>query len=121
MSVIINRKNKTAVVHVTANTTLTIAGTANTSAIALTGETITGATIKQVFFGSDTGTWTIKRGANTVAVLSGTQHMDYAGLGLALIQDSTATLVITLSGGTGYCMIELAKEMDPATVSSQYY
>lgn len=112
MAIIINKKGLSAVVHVTANATLTIAGDDQTSAIAAAGETLTGATITQAWYGSSNGSyWEVKRGANTVMVMDSTGYMDFAGNGVALNKDTTGTLVITLNGtGVGFLILELSKQ-----------
>lgn len=113
MPVLINRKGVSAVLHMTANESFTIAGDSSTSNIASPGETLTGATITQVWFGSSSGDsayWTIKRGANTVAVLDSTGYIDFAGNGVALNKDTGATLVANLvNSTTGFLMVELQK------------
>lgn len=112
MAVLINKKGLATVVHVTANATLTIAGDDQTSNIASTGETVTGATITQAWYGTSNGaSWEVKRGSNTVMVLDSTGYMDFAGNGIVLNKDPTATLVMTLNGaGTGFLILELTKQ-----------
>ncbi len=112
MSVVHNRKNLSFVVHATANLTLTIAGNNSVSNVAIGDEVLTGAAIKQVWFGSEAGagTWFVKRGSNTVGVYDSTGWHDYAGNGCMLNKDSAATLVLELSGTTnGSIMVELQK------------
>lgn len=113
MAVTINRKNTSAVIHLTANSTVNIAGNSTTSDIATDNEIITGATIVQVFSGCPSGAnsyWTIKRGANTVLVLDSTGYYDFAGAGMAMNVDAGGTLVANLENSTdGYLLIEVQK------------
>jgi hypothetical protein len=107
-----NRKNLSATVLFTGNTTLTIAGNTSVSAIATSDEVLTGANINQAWCGSPSGAsayWEVKRGANTVAVLDSTAYIDYAGNGASITIDNNATLVVTLFGTPGTLMLELQK------------
>jgi hypothetical protein len=116
-----NRKNLSTTVLFTGNSTITIAGNSTVSDIATGDEILTGATITQLWVGSPSGNssyWTIKRGANTVAVWDSSGYFDYAGNGNALTIDKTGTLVVELINSTaGTLMIELQKE---GTFSSTY-
>lgn len=99
--IIKNRKNLSAHVLFTSNSTLTIAGNSSTSDIATGDEVITGCSITRAWCGSSSGNgafWEVKRGANTVAVLDSTAFMDYAGNGVTLDLDNTATLVANING-----------------------
>ena len=121
-TVVSNRKNTSAVILITANSSVTIAGNSSTSDIATGDEVLTGASICQIFCGSSSGNgayWSIKRGANTVAVLDSTGYYDYAGSGMAITVDSTAPLVANLHNGTeGYLLIEVQKQ---GTFTSEYF
>lgn len=108
-----NRKNLSTTILFTGNSTVTIAGNSTTSDIATGDEVITGATITQLWVGSPSGNssyWTIKRGANTVAIWDSSGYFDYAGNGNALTIDKTGSLVVELTTGPGTLMIELQKE-----------
>jgi hypothetical protein len=111
MAIIINKKGLSAVVHLTSNAVINVAGISTNSDIALPGEVITGATITQVWYGcSNSGHWELKRGANTVAVVDSTGYMDFAGNGVALNKDVEGTLVANLNlTTTGFVIIELTK------------
>lgn len=121
MAVTINRKNTSAVIHLTANAVVNVAGNSTTSDIATDNEVLSGCTITQVFCGASSGAnsyWTIKRGANTVLVLDSTGYYDYAGAGMALNIDTGATLTANLvNGGDGYLLIEVQKI---GTFTSEY-
>lgn len=116
-----NRKNTSAVIHITASNTVVVAGNSSVSDIAIGNEILTGCSITQVFCGSSSGNgayWTVKRGANTVAVLDSTGYYDYAGAGMAITVDSGGTLVANLVNGTdGYLLIEVQKQ---GTLPSDY-
>lgn len=113
MSILINKKGSSAVIHLTANATINVAGNTTTSDIATDGETVTGAYISQVWYGTSnvsTGYWELKRGSNTVGIFSTTGHMNFVGGGIALKQDVGATLVANLnSAEAGFIVIELTK------------
>lgn len=111
MAVTINRKNTSAVIHVTANATITVAGNSTTSNVATSNEVLSGATIVQAFCGAGNGAyWTVKRGSNTVLVLDSTGYYDFAGSGMAITADSGGTIVANLVNGTdGYLMLEVQK------------
>lgn len=114
VSIVHNRRNLSVTILADANATLTIAGNSTVSNVAHASETLTGASIKQIWFGSPSGNsayWKIERGSNTVAVVDSTGWIDFAGNGNLLTKDSTGTLVLTLVGSAnGYIMIELQKE-----------
>ena len=111
MPVINNKYNGTFAVHATANESLTIAGNTSVSNVALLDETLTGAVINQVWYGanSDTTSWKILRGANTVAVFNGTGHAQFGQHGQSLNIDPGATLVIQKTGGDGFILVECKK------------
>lgn len=119
MTVSINRKALSVVVHVSANDTVVVAGNDSVSNIAAPGEIVTEAYVKQVWYGSPSGNaayWMVKRGANTLLVLDSTGWTDYAGNGSMLKQDPTANLVLQLVGtGNGYVMVELQKVVNNHT------
>lgn len=122
--IIANRKNLSTTIHFVANGTIKIAGNNSVSEIALPGETITGATITQVWHGSQ-NEWHVKRGANTVAIFDSTAYIDFAGCGNALNLDATQDLTVELVGtSNGYIMIELQKigpNGSPLTANSEYF
>lgn len=76
------------------------------------GEVVSSMTISKVAFGSTgTNSWTVKRGANTVAVLTGSGSVDYQELGIGLEAggDNESNVVFTLSGGTGAIAVKVHK------------
>ena len=69
-------------------------------------------TISKVAFGSTgTNSWTVARGGNTVAVLTGSGSIDYQELGIGLETggEKTCNVVFTLSGGTGAISLKVHK------------
>lgn len=114
MAVVLNRKNLSVTVHNVANATYIVAGNSSVSNIATSDEVLTGAHIKQVWYGSpsgSTGYWMVKRGSNTVLVLEGTGYLDFAGNGSMLKLDPAANLVFELVGSAnGFIMVDLQKE-----------
>lgn len=106
-----NRKNLSVVIHTTANASLIIAGNSAVSNVATSDEILTGAAIKQLWWGSQpSGVWIVKRGSNTIGVYEGSGWADYAGNGCMLNKDAAANLVFELVGtANGYCMLELQK------------
>lgn len=109
---VIHNKESTFTVHATANATLTIAGNSAVSNVAYPStQVVTSASIRQVWWGTgDTSTsWAVKRGSNTVLVLNGSDHFNFAAEGKAIDIDKGGTLVLEKTGGTGFLMIELSK------------
>jgi hypothetical protein len=110
MAILINKKGLSAVIHLTANATINISGNSVTSDIALGNEIITGASIKQIWYGSNNGHWAVGRGSNTAAILNNTGHMDFISHGITLNKDTGATLTANLnSTGVGFIIIEVSK------------
>jgi hypothetical protein len=111
MAVLHNRKNTSVTIHDAANATYTIAGNTSSSNVATLDEVLTGASIKNVYYGSAGGAWNVKRGANLVLTLNGTGFLDFAASGNLLKKDSTGTLVLELVGtANGFIQMELQKE-----------
>jgi len=127
----INRSGASAVVHVTGNDCVVIAGNSSVSNIAFGNssvyETITSAAITQVWWGSTSisgnSYWIVNRGTgnnsvanvsfqsgNTVLVLPDSGHIDFASDGASLIKNKTGNCSIGLiNSTTGYLMIEFQK------------
>lgn len=110
MSILSNKYNGTVITHDTANSTYVVVGNNSVSNIASTNtEVVDSATIRRVVWGTDgTGYWTVKRGANTILVLNGTNELLLNGM--SINKDKSANVVVSLSGGTGFIMLELAKQ-----------
>lgn len=111
MTVIYNRKAKDAVLHFNATGTANLIGNSSVSTIAANNEVISAAPIRRVWFGvSGTNTWTITRGGQTILVLSQTGFLDFAGAGAAINYYANSDITATLSGGSGFIMLEVSKE-----------
>jgi hypothetical protein len=110
MSIISNQNRGYVTFHFIANSgAIIVAGNNSVSNIALATENIGGATIRKVIFSSN-GSWTITRGANTVAVLHGNHVIDFAGMGMGLNLDPAANIAFTHSASaTGFIICEIAK------------
>lgn len=107
-------KHTTAIIHLVANATTVIAGNSAVSNVTSnSSQVVASGTIRQIFHGAaPSGYWMVKRGSNTVAVLEGTDHQNYAAMGLALSQDKAANVVCELVGtANGYIMLEISKEL----------
>ena len=121
-SILSNKKNTSAVILITSNSTITIAGNNTVSNVATGSEILTGCSISQIFCGSNSGNgahWVVKRGTDLAAVLDSTGYFDYAGCGMALTIAPTATLVANLENSTtGYLLIEIQKQ---GTFTSDYF
>lgn len=117
MATVLNRNRTSAVVHLNANATITVTGNSSVSNIAWGSgntqieETLTGASIVQVFWGAaDGGYWNVKRNTTLVLTLPDTGTMDFAGSGCSLVANSAETVVAELVGtANGFLMIELQK------------
>lgn len=110
-TVLSNKKNTKATLHFTpANTTVIVAGNNSVSNVAITDEVLSGANINQLYWGTDAGSIQILRGANTVAVLTGTGHADYINTGIALSKDQAANVVVNFVGtANAYLIVDLQK------------
>ena len=114
-----NRKNTSAVIHVSAaNTTIKVSGNsittnvdATSTCLALGDEVLSGVYIAQVFYGVDPGGYAVlKRGTTPVAVYDSTGYKDYAGCGMALTVGQTANLTVEFVGtANGYVLLEVQK------------
>ena len=112
---IFNNKRQQVDILFTANDTITVAGNDSVSEIAITGQTITGAAIKQILCSSPSGNgayWSVLRGANVVFTPDSTAFIDFAGNGIGLDIDETADLTCNLVGAAsdaGSIVITLRK------------
>lgn len=112
VNVISNKKNASVTLHVaSANATLVVAGNTSVSNVAISDETLTGATISQIAWGTDgNGSIQILRGSNVVSVHDTSGYIDYAGNGMALNIYPAANLTVNFVDTTNaYCIIELQK------------
>ncbi len=114
-----NKKNTSAVIHVSAaNTTIKVSGNSTTTnvdatstCLAIGNEVLTGAYITQVYFGIDpAGYAVLKRGTAVVGVYDSTGYVDYAGCGMALTVGQSANLTVEFVGtANGYLLMEVQK------------
>ncbi len=111
MPILKNSNNGVVTIHAVANSTFVIAGNSTVSNVAIGAEIVRSASIRRIHHGAqNVGYWIVARGANTVAVLSGTDVQDYVVSGNPITLDPTANLVVTLVGTTnGYIMVEMIK------------
>jgi hypothetical protein len=111
-----NTAQNAVLIATASNSAIVIAGNNGTSALGLSSVTdnIVGASIKQIWFSSDSGAgangWDIIRGANTVWSTDSTGWQDFAGNGCGITLDKAATLTLTRTGSRGTIMVELQKE-----------
>jgi hypothetical protein len=119
MPVMTNAKGGKTVLHFTATDNVVVVGNSAVSNVALADETVRSATITQIVWGTGAAAdrWTIKRGANTVAILGGTGKLDLVESSMPISLFTTGTVVAELTG-TGFIMIELHKTSNVA--NSQY-
>lgn len=111
MAIITNGKGGKTITHNVANATYVVVGNNSVSNIATPDEQVNGCTIRNVIWGCSSGSWAVKRGANTVMVLNNSGNMPFYQFGCPVNLDRTANVVIELSGGgTGFIMLELQKE-----------
>ena len=77
------------------------------------GEELSEMSISELMWSvNGTNRWTVTRGANTVATLSGSGTHDYQSSAMRLepyLGDRQANVVFTLSGGTGFVVAKLHK------------
>lgn len=127
VSIISNKKNTAATIHVSAaNTTIVCSGNSTTTnvdstttCLAIGDETLGGVYITQAFWGIDpSGYAIIKRGSSIVAVYDSTGYKDYAGNGLALTVGQSANLTVEfISTANAYVLLEVQKV---GTFNSEY-
>ena len=92
---------------VTANAT---DGAVTLAEITGTSETVASADIVDVFWTvNGTNTWTVDRGGTTIGVFSGSGHWDLYSAGITLGTGNTSDIGLTLSGGTGFIVVNLHK------------
>lgn len=124
MAVLSNKRVGSATLHFTEDATTVVAGVAGVSDIAGTNETVIGASITQLVWGlggaaDGVGYWTVSRGPNLVAVLSGTGKLDFIESGTPITLFPTETLVVDRVGSTtGFIIIELQKN---STITDSQY
>lgn len=110
--IVTNSKNRT-VLHITSNSTITVAGNNSTSNLCFSDETIKSATIKQVVYYNDANNHIhLKRGANNIGVFSSTGHINYNTIPLSL--DKTASIDVVMTGDAdGSCLtLDISKETE---------
>ena len=127
VTIISNKKNTAATVHVSAaNTTIKVSGNSTTTnvdatstCLAVDNEVLSGAYIAQAFWGIDpNGYAVIKRGTTPIAVYDSTGYKDYAGCGMALTVGQSANLTVEVVGtANGYVLLEVQKV---GTFTSEY-
>ena len=107
-----NKKNKSFVIHVTSNSTITVAGNNSVSNVAIDDEVLTGATISRAIWGTDgTAYISVLRGANNVAFFNTSGMIDFAGNGMAITKDKEANIVVNFTGSAdAYLLLECKKE-----------
>lgn len=115
----LNNKRHTVDILITSNSgNIVIAGNNTVSNIALPGQVLVGASIRQFFASSPSGNsayWEIKRDVNVVCTPDSTTFFDFAGVGMGMNIDSTANLVCDLfraADDEGSLWIQLHKDFD---------
>jgi hypothetical protein len=115
-----NQPNGSVIIHADATGSVILTGNSTVSNVALAGEYVIGSTIRQVWAGSvSPNIWTVTKGNSTVnstiLVLDSTGWYDFAGSGGSInIAEAGETLYLTLSGGTGYIMLDVKKIVGPS-------
>lgn len=127
VTIISNKKNLSATIHVAgANSgNIVVSGNSTTTNVngsatcfAVSNEVLTGAVVNQIFWGIDTGSVQVYRGATLLGTYTQSGHLDYAGSGMALTTNQTANLVINFVGSAnGYALVEVQKV---GTFTSEY-
>jgi len=103
MPLALNAKQRNVVIRAIADETITVASTA------VGGETVAGLGITGIYW---TGDWTVKRGANTLLVLTdGQDSWDLTGWG-SLREDAAADIVLTSGTVKGTILLNCTKYND---------
>ena len=100
------------VIHCTANDTIQVSSANSTAE-----EVVTGLTINQIWFGLDSGSWKVSRGANTLLVTDTSGYFDFSGAGQALTFDPAANVVVNCTAANCSLIIDFTKQ---STYTSQY-
>lgn len=113
--VVLRNNEGSAVIHLSANASLTIEGNTGVSAISSVGEVVESAKISQIWFGTGPANsfWTITSGNTVTTVGGGSGHLNFAGMGTLIPLEPGNTLDVTLTNATdgqGFIMIELKKK-----------
>ena len=91
--------------NLSSNTTIAMSDLSTNTSI----ETVNNASITKLFWSG--GPWTIYRGANLVVTLANTEgHWNLSGVGTALSQDSTGTIVCNTASAAASLVIEVSKK-----------
>lgn len=84
--------------------------TVNLVTAASAGETVQSMSINEIKWACDASQrWTVTRGSDTVAILTGSGGEDFIGMRLETDAQLTANCNVALSGGNGYIVIKLHK------------
>lgn len=102
-----------------ANATLVVAGNSSVSNCAVSGETVVGATVAKVIWGTDSGSITLKRGANTVAVYNNSGFITYDAFALPITVSPTANVTVEFTSANAYIIVSLHKTS--SVDSSDYF
>lgn len=121
LTIISNKKDKSAVLHFNTSNTVVVAGNSSVSTIAIDNENITGAAIKQAFYGTDAGSIQVSRGGQLIAVFNNSGHVDFAASGMSLTINPTANIVVTFNAtSNAYLLLEVSK-IAPPSANSIYF
>lgn len=113
--VVLRNNEGTAVIHLSANASLTIEGNTGVSDVATVGEVVQSAKVSQIWFGTGPANsfWSITSGNTVTTVGGGSGHINFAGHGASIPLEPGETLDVTLTNATdgqGFIMIELKKK-----------
>jgi len=99
-----NKPGGYVVLRATANDTI------NLATAATAGETVNSMAISRIIWAVDgSNYWTVSRGSDTVAILTGSGDSDYQGMRLETDAQLTANCNVALSAGNGYVVVQLHK------------
>lgn len=101
-----NKNGGYSILRASANDTINLVTAAGS------GETVNSMTIAEIMWSiNGTNTWTVTRGGDTVAVLSGSGQHDYqaSGMRLETTGQITANCNVAISGGDGYIVVKVHK------------
>lgn len=112
MPVINNKRGGPATILAIANTTVTLED------LQVGNEIVTAAQIRMVdFCASNNGTWTVKRGANTILSLSGAANFSFAGTSFGSIGIDEAASIVLECSTEGTIILHVSKTSDKDVVS----
>jgi hypothetical protein len=115
-SVVLKSTINEATLYANGTATFTVVGNNSVSNISFIDghgveQNVASATIRKIICSTNAAaaTWTLARGSNVYWSCGGNFTFDFAAHGMPLTQDANGTIVVTLAGGAGSILVDVAK------------